>query len=322
MGDTDMPGDRDTHRAGDMAGGLDWSLVTLPVSLGMTSWFMQGLCLTLLSPLVCDCLVTNNSRAVMNLCVSCVALGGECFLALFNISCVNNSLADRAGNLALILYWPLVALPVLLVLALGTSGVPRLSLTLTIPSMSMSHYLGVMANNSRAVVDLLRCFLAMSCDDVLTLLNISSVYNNIIFLMALLALVLHWLLVTLLVWLAEALEVVVKVVSMQRISFSLTIPSRSLSNNMGVLINNSSTVVDLLSSFMAVLGEYVLTLLHISSVHNCIIFLMALLIIFFMTRLFYLNTVLCMAMVLMVSISKVSSSWSSLCRDSDSQDDS
>merc|ERR1712168_1260574 len=171
--------------------------------------------------------------------------------------------------------------------------------------MSMSHYLGVMANNSRLSITLTIPSMSMSGDDVFTLLNISSIYNNIIFLMALLALVLHWLLVTLLVWLTEALQVVVMVVSGQRISFSLTIPSMSLGNNMGVLTDNSSTVVDLLSSFMAVLGDYVLTLLHISSVHNCIIFLMALLIIFFMTRLFYLNTVLCMAMVLMVSIGKV-----------------
>jgi len=239
-----------------------------------------------------------------------------------NLDLIRN--AHSPGDLALILYWPLGTLPVLLVMALRTSGVSWLSLTLTItiPSMSMSHYLRVMANNSRAVVDLLRCFLTMSGDDVLTLLNISSVYDNIIFLMALLALVLYWLLVTLLVWLTEALHVVVMVVCVQRFSFSLTIPSMYWMNNMGVLTNNSSTVVDLLSSFMAVLGEYVLTLLHISSVHNCIIFLMALLIIFFMTRLFYLNTVLYMAMVLMVSISKVSSSWSSLCTDSDSQDDS
>merc|ERR550519_3312483 len=92
--------------------------------------------------------------------------------------------ADSSGDLALVLYWSLGTLSVLLVMALRTSGVSWLSLTLTIPSMSMSHYLGVMANNGRAVVDLLRCFLTMSGDDVLTLLNISSVYDNIIFLMA------------------------------------------------------------------------------------------------------------------------------------------
>merc|ERR1711887_393663 len=206
--------------------------------------------------------VTHNSRAVMNLCVSCVALGGECFLTLFNISCVNNSLADRAGNLALILYWPLVALPVLLVLALGTSGVSRLSLTFTIPSMSMSHYLGVMANNSRAVVDLLRCFMTMSGDDVLTFLNISSVYNNIIFLMALLALVLHWLLVTLLVWLTEALLVIVLVVSRFSfsLSFTLVVSNMSLSHYLRVMSNNSRAVMNLLRCFLAVLCDNILTL--------------------------------------------------------------
>merc|ERR1712013_675392 len=219
-------------------------------SLGLAFWIicgaMHGLCLTLLSVLLCDCVVTNNSRAVVNLCGGCVALGGECFLTLFNISCVNNSLGDRAGNLALILYWPLVALPVLLVNTLRTSGVSRLSFTLTIPSMSMSHYLGVMANNSRAVVDLLRCFLTMSGDDVLTLLNISSVYNNIIFLMALLALVLYWLLVALLVWLAEELEVVVMVVSRLSISFTLVVSNMSLSHYLRVMTNNSRAVVNLL----------------------------------------------------------------------------
>merc|ERR1719435_668138 len=232
---------------------------------------MHSLCLPFLSPLVYDCLVTHNSRTVMNLCVSCMALGGECFLALFNISCVNNSLADRAGNLALILYWPLVALPVLLVMALRTSGVSRLSLsltlTITIPSMSMSHYLGVMANNSRAVVDLLRCFLTMSGDDVLTLLNISSVYNNIIFLLALLALVLHWLLVTLLVWLTEALQVVVTVVSVTRLSFSisfsvsftLVVSNMSLSHYLRVMTNNSRAVMNLLRCFLAVLCDNILT---------------------------------------------------------------
>jgi len=296
-----FPSYRNTHLARDLARVLHWLLVALPVLLGMAlgatgvsiSWVSLGLSFTLLVPKMSPIssmsvsnnlrVVTNNSRAVMNLCVSCVALGGECFLALFNISCVNNSLADRAGNLALILYWPLVALPVLLVLALGTSGVSRLSLTLTIPSMSMSHYLGVMANNSRAVVDLLRCFLAMSCDDVLTLLNISSVYNNIIFLMALLALVLHWLLVTLLVWLAEALEVVVMVVSIARFSFSLSftlvVSNMSLSHYLRVMTNNSRAMVNLLRCLLAVLSDNILTLLHISSVHHHVILLVTSLVI-------------------------------------------
>jgi len=300
-----FPSYRNTHLARDLARVLHWLLVALPVLLGMalrsravtiarfsiSLGLGLSICLTLPIPKMSPIssmsvsnnlrVVTNNSRAVMNLCVSCVALGGECFLALFNISCVNNSLADRAGNLALILYWPLVALPVLLVLALGTSGVSRLSLTLTIPSMSMSHYLGVMANNSRAVVDLLRCFLAMSGDDILTLLNISSVYNNIIFLMALLALVLHWLLVTLLVWLAEALLVVVLVVSRFSfsLSFTLVVSNMSLSHYLGVMSNNSRAVVNLLRCLLAVLSDNILTLLHISSVHHHVILLVTSLVI-------------------------------------------
>merc|ERR1719312_952773 len=103
-----------------------------------------------------------------------------------NLDLIRN--ADSPGDLALVLHWPLGTLSVLLVNAFRTSGVSRLSLsltlTITIPSTSMSHYLGVMANNSRTAVDLLRCFLTMGGDDVLTILNISSVYNNIIFLMA------------------------------------------------------------------------------------------------------------------------------------------
>merc|ERR1719317_43033 len=114
-----------THLARDLARVLHWLLVTLPVLLSMAlrsravtiAWlsFSLGLgfslCFTLsvskmssiASMSVCNNLrvVTKSSRAVVNLCGGCVALGGECFLTLFNISCVNNSLADRAGNLAL-----------------------------------------------------------------------------------------------------------------------------------------------------------------------------------------------------------------------------
>merc|ERR1719435_61288 len=298
-----FPSYRNAHLARNLARVLHWLLVALPIFLGMALrsravtiarlsvglGFGLSICFTLLVPKMSPVssmsvsnnlrVVTNNSRAVMNLSVSCVALGGECFLALFNISCVNNSLADRAGNLALILYWPLVALPVLLVMALRTSGVSWLSLSLTIPSMSMSHNLGVMANNSRAVVDLLRCFLTMSGDDVFTLLNISSVYDNIIFLMALLALVLHRLLVTLLGWLTEALLGVVLVVFSFSLSFTLVVSNMSLSHNLRVMSNNSRAVVNLLRCFLAVLCDNILTLLHISSVHHHVILLVTSLVI-------------------------------------------
>ena len=107
-----------------------------------------------------------------------------------------------------------------------------------------------MTNNCRAVVNVLRCFLAVSGDDVLAFLYICCINNDIIFLMALLTLILDRLLVTLLVGLAEALEVVVLVVSISRLSFSLSftlsISTVSMRNNLRVMTNNSRTVVDLL----------------------------------------------------------------------------
>merc|ERR1719477_467390 len=126
----------------------------------------------------------------------------------------------------------------------------------------------------------------MSGDDVLTLLNISSVYNNIIFLMTLLALVLYWLLVALLVWLAEALEVVVLIVSISRFSigFTLVVSNMSLSHYLRVMTNNSGAVVNLLRCFLAVLCDNILALLHISSVHHHIILLMTSLVIVGLAR--------------------------------------
>jgi len=295
-----------TNLTGNLARVLDWLLVALPVLLGMAlrssavaiARFGIGLCLrfslsftlsisnmaTITSMSASNNLrvVTNDCRAVVYLGMSGVALSGECFLTLLDVGCVHNSLADRAGNLTLILYWPLVALPVLLVVALRPSGVSRLSLTLAIPipSMAMSNYLGVMANNSRTVVHLLRCFLAVGGDDVLALLNISSVDDNIVLLMTLLALGLNRLLVALLVWLAKALKIVVSVTRFSfSLSFTLTISNMSMRNNLRVMTNNSRAVVDLLRCFLAVLGDNVLTLLHISSVHHNIILLMASLVI-------------------------------------------
>merc|ERR1719347_2080915 len=94
-----------------------------------------------------------------------------------------------------------------------------------------------MANNSRTVVHLLRCFFTVGGDNVLALLNISSVYDNIVLLMALLALVVYWLLVALLVWLAKALLVVVLVVSISRFSFSLSISFSLVVSNMSMRNN-------------------------------------------------------------------------------------
>ena len=71
--------------------------------------------------------------------------------------------------------------------------------------------LGVVSNNRGAVVDLLVCLLAVLGHDVLALLDVGRVHDDIVLGVALLPLVLDWLLVALLVRLAEALEVVVGV---------------------------------------------------------------------------------------------------------------
>merc|ERR1719348_2745434 len=152
-----------------------------------------------------------------------------------------------------------------MLLALGSRGIPlasiswlsisfSLSVSLSI-SMSMGDNLGVVTNNSGAMVDLLVCLLAVLGHNILALLNVCGVNNDIIFLMAFLSLVLDGLLVALLVWFAEALEVVVRLVTIAWLSLSLGITSMMTS--------------------MDDLGDNVNTFLNIGGVHNYIILLMA-----------------------------------------------
>ena len=112
-------------------------------------------------------------------------------------------LAHGPGHLPGILVRHLLALPVHLLLALGAAGVAsiaRLSLSLPLAvSVTMRDDLGVVTNNSRAVLNLLRelqCWVTVS--------GHCSMYNGVALLMTHLPLVLDWPLVTLLVRLAEA----------------------------------------------------------------------------------------------------------------------
>jgi len=152
-----LPWNLDTDFSGDLVRVLDRLLVALSVLFGMAfgtagvsiSWFSFGLCFwlcvsfTLLVSISTISTMsmgnnlrgmTNNSRAMVNLGVSSVALGGEGFLTLLNVGCVNNGFADRTRNLAFILDGLLVALSVLLVMTLRSSGVSWLSLSLSISS--------------------------------------------------------------------------------------------------------------------------------------------------------------------------------------------
>merc|ERR1740131_726732 len=106
-----------------------------------------------------------------------------------------------------------------------------LSFSLSVVS-SMRDNLGVMTNDSGAMVDLLVCLLTVLGHNILALLNVCGVNNDIIFFMAFLSLVLDWLLVALFVWLAEALEVVVRLVAITwlSLSISLSISMTSMDN--------------------------------------------------------------------------------------------
>jgi len=88
--------------------------------------------------------------------------------------------------------------------------------------------------------------------------------------------------------LAEALEVVVVVVSISRFSFSLSftlmVSIVSMRNNLGVMTNNCRAVMDLLRGFLAVLSHNILALLNIGCVNNNIILLMASLVIVSLAR--------------------------------------
>jgi len=159
-----LPGNRDTHLSGDLSGVLDRFLVTLSVLLslalraGAVTIARLSLSVSLSFTLFVTMsiatmssnnlgVVSNNSGALVDLSVGSMTLGCESLLTLLDVSGVNNSLAHRAGNLAGVLNWLLVALPVLLVMTFRSSGVSWLSLSISITlaisisSVTMSDYL-------------------------------------------------------------------------------------------------------------------------------------------------------------------------------------
>ena len=103
-----------------------------------------------------------------------------------------NLLADRSGDLPGVLLGDLVALLLNMLLALGSAGVSisrlsiSLSLSLAVSTISSSNDLGVVSNNSAGAVDLLAGLLAVLGHDVLALLDVGSVDDGVVLLMALL----------------------------------------------------------------------------------------------------------------------------------------
>jgi len=148
-----------------------------------------------------------------------------------------------------------------------------LSVSISVPlvvAASMTDNLGVMSDDSRAVMNLLVGLLAVLGHDVLALLDVGGVHDNIVLLMALLPLVLDGLLVALLVGLAEALEVVVMgLVSIARLSLSLVIAMSVTSvDDLGIMTYYSGAVVDLGVALLALGDELLHALLDVGCVHN------------------------------------------------------
>merc|ERR1711942_488312 len=143
-----------------------------------------------------------------------LTVSGDDFLTLLNVCGVHNLLANLLGDLARVLLRVLLALLVLLVFTVRSGRVSMassISITLVVSTIAVTRMvntnnLRVMANNMRAVVNLLVFLLTMSSDNIFTFFNISDIHNNIILYMALIVLRLLGNLVALVVLLVVAVR--------------------------------------------------------------------------------------------------------------------
>merc|ERR1719290_775215 len=97
-----------------------------------------------------------------------------------------NWMADLPGDLARVLDWPLLALPLGVGVALGSSGVAMmdsvsiagvgLPLAIAVSCVATMVDLGIVADHTRAVVDLLGHLVALLSHDILAVLDISGVH--------------------------------------------------------------------------------------------------------------------------------------------------
>jgi len=154
--------------------------------------------------------MTNNVRALMDLGVNLLAVLGDNLLALLGVGGVDLHVILLMTLLPLLLDGLLVTLPLVILATLGTAGVAldtglrgSLGSGLSLAVVTSMDNLGVMTNNSGAVVNLLMRLLAVLSQDVLTLLNVGGVHHSLahgpehlagVLLRDLLALLLHVLL--------------------------------------------------------------------------------------------------------------------------------
>ena len=152
--------------------------------------------------------VTNNLGAVVDLGVALLALGHQLLHALLDVGGVHDGLAHGSGDLGLVLLRHLVTLVLHVILTMRSRGVSTmswLSISISLVVSMTLHHLGIMTNNSAAVVHLLAGLVALGGHDLLALLNVGGVDPDVVLGVTLLPLILHWLLVTLSVRLGVAL---------------------------------------------------------------------------------------------------------------------
>merc|ERR1719209_1741583 len=98
-----------------------------------------------------------------------------------------NWVANLPGDLTRVLDWPLLALPFGVGVALGSSGVPVMSvagvglpLAVAVSCVATSVHLGVVADHTRAVVDLLGHLVALLSHDILAVFDIGGVHHSVV----------------------------------------------------------------------------------------------------------------------------------------------
>merc|ERR1719431_663695 len=142
-------------------------------------------------------------------------MGVDSLLTLFNIDGVHNFLASLLGDLASVLLGVLVALLLLLVFTVRTTGVAVV--TRIVFMMSINNF-RLSFDNVRVVVDLFMLLITMCDDNILTLLNIGYIYNNIIVNITFFMFMLLGFLVALVILLVMAMRTIMISCSISRIS--------------------------------------------------------------------------------------------------------
>merc|ERR1719312_1840545 len=180
-------------------------------------------------------IMRSNTSAVVTSLMCFLTLCMDPFLTGLYVDGVNNVLASLLRDLASVFLGVLVALLLLLVLTVRTTGVSLVSsLTLDIVTISITISLLMSINNLRlsfdnvrVVVDLFMLLGTMCNDNILTLLNFSYIYNDIIVNIAFFMILLLRSLVTLVILLIMTMRtIMISMAKMMTTRVSCTVDKR------------------------------------------------------------------------------------------------